>query len=182
MLTAFPNIRNKALNDQKVKANGQTSLFDNPGHGSSEKMSVNDDLPKLDEFSKTDLMLMEKRLLGFYLTDNPLSKAIDYLETKISHRIFEIDPYELQGKRIKIGGLIVNIKKVFTKKGNNEMAFISLDDQTGVIDLVIFPKIFSSFKSKLFEDNIILVMGKLDSRDDRISLIVEEIEEYQDRS
>ncbi|MFC1711230.1 DNA polymerase III subunit alpha [Patescibacteria group bacterium] len=181
MLSALESIRQKASQEQKRKENGQTSLFDNPGSGSLDAKTVSHhELPDIEEFGKSDLMALEKNLLGFYLTDNPLTKSLQALEKKVSYDIYDLDPHELAGKRIKIGGMVVRIKKVFTKRGNNEMAFVTLADQTGSLDLVVFPKIYSTYKSYLIEDKVIIVVGKLDQRDDRVSFIVEDVTELSD--
>ena len=179
MLSALASIREKAAAEQKRKADGQTSLFDNPDSGDNPgKVKAKDKLPDIDEFSHEELMALEKQLLGFYLTENPLEKVIRKLENLVSDRIFEIDPVELKGKRVKVGGIITSIRRVFTKRNNNEMAFVTIDDQTGKLDLVVFPKVFSRFKSLLVEDRVVLVVGTIDNRDDKISLLVEEIEEF----
>ena len=175
MLTSLEKIRQKAADEQKRKANGQTSLFDNPSGGA--KIKAKDEFEDIDEFAKSDLLSLEKNLLGIYLTEHPLGKALGTLEKIVSHKIFELDIHELANARVKVGGIIVSLRKVFTKRGNNEMAFVTIDDQTANLDLVVFPKIYRLVKDFLQEDRVVVVEGRLDSRDDRMSLIAEKIEE-----
>lgn len=178
MLASLEKIRQKAAQEQKRKANGQTSLFDNPGAG-IDKKPLKDELLEIDELSKSDLLALEKNLLGFYLTEHPLAQVLSTLEKVVSHRLSELDPFELSGKKVKVGGIVASIRRVFTRKGNNEMAFVTIEDQTGSLDLVIFPQIYSSVKTILVEDKVIIVEGRLDYREDRLSLIVENLEELQ---
>ncbi|PIS09711.1 DNA polymerase III subunit alpha [Candidatus Beckwithbacteria bacterium CG10_big_fil_rev_8_21_14_0_10_34_10] len=179
MLSALEKIRQKAVQEQKRQSNGQTSLFgsespakNNPG--------FKDDLPEIDEFDSSDLLSLEKKLLGIYLTDNPLTKVLARIEKETSHRLFELDAHELKDRRVKVGGKIERVKKVFTKKGNNEMAFLTLNDQTASLDLVVFPKLFNSLKTIIIEEKIVIVEGRIDYREDRMSLIVEKLREVKE--
>jgi DNA polymerase-3 subunit alpha len=70
---------------------------------------------------------------------------------------------------------VTYIKKIVTKTKNNEMAFIKLEDTTGTIEIVIFPKIFSTCVPFLKNDAVIEVSGRIDKKDDRLTLLAEEI-------
>nr|MBP6098745.1 hypothetical protein [Candidatus Levybacteria bacterium] len=85
-----------------------------------------------------------------------------------------------EGTRVKIGGLISNVKKIITKKSNSEMAFIVLEDNAGIsVECVIFPKIFEEYKSMLLRDTIVIISGKLDFKDDRPVVIVDDIRRHK---
>lgn len=157
----------------KQKSQGQASLF---GESSGAQTTVpKDELPTIDEFSKNDLMSLEKNLLGFYLTENPLSTKLALLSIEADCCIGEIDQDNLTPQqRIKVGGIITSLRVVMTKKSNSEMAFATLEDGTGKIELVIFPKIYSQFKNTWEKDHVVLVEGKLDRREeDMLTLIVD---------
>jgi DNA polymerase-3 subunit alpha len=157
----------------KQKSQGQTSLF---GESSGAQTTVpKDDLPNIDEFSKTDLMSLEKNLLGFYLTENPLSTKLALLSIEADCCLGEIDQDNFTPQqRIKVGGMITSLRVVMTKKGNSEMAFATLEDGTGKIELVIFPKIYSQFKNIWEKDHVVLIEGKLDRREEEmLTLIVD---------
>ena len=78
-----------------------------------------------------------------------------------------------------IGGMITRVSKVITRKSNNEMAFVTIGDKTGTVDLVIFPKIFNLVKDFLRQDRVIIVEGKIDVREERMNLVVEKVEEIR---
>ena len=175
MLMVLEKIRSQAAKEQERKESGQTSLFDNPGT-SDNNPAPQDKLPDIDELDHQDLLSLEKDLLGLYLTEHPLAGALKKLEKIVSHRILELDPDHLQGKKVKVGGIINKIRKVFTKRGNNEMAFVTINDQSGNLDLVIFPQTFSQVKDILVKDQVISVEGQLEKRENRVSLIVKKVE------
>lgn len=175
MMTGLEEIRQKAVLRQKQKAQGQTSLF---GNGLKEEINLDQDtLPNIDEFSKADLLSLEKNLLGFYLTEHPLADLMKKAKQLATHRVGEIDPVVNVGDKVKLAGIINQVKSFFTKKNNNEMAFVTLGDSSGTIDLVVFPNIYAETKPTWVKDKLVLVKGKVDVRDKRISVIVQEVEE-----
>lgn len=157
----------------KQKSQGQTSLFQ--GESGSEMSIPKDDLPAIDEFSKNDLMVLEKELLGFYLTENPLSSKLALLSIEVDCRLGEIDQDNFTPQqKVKVGGILTSLRIVMTKKNNSEMAFATLEDGTGKIELVIFPKVYAQFKNIWEKDHVVLVEGKLDRREeDLLTLIVD---------
>ena len=174
MLVGLDKIRRKTSLEQQRKAAGQTSLFeglkeDNP------KSAFDDKLPEVEELEKNQLLTLEKKLLGFYLTENPLASALAVLEKSISHRLDEITSSEYLGQRVKIGGIVASVRHVFTRKGNNEMAFATIEDEGGKIDLVIFPKIYGQTKDIWRTDQVVIVTGRVDFREERASVIVEKV-------
>ncbi len=177
MLSGLEKIRQKAAEEQKKKESGQTSLFDNPSHKDNPGQNIEpkDDLPQIDEFSPTELLALEKNLLGIYLSDDPHQKNLSMLKSIVSHEIFEINNFEHVGKRLTIGGVVGKIKKVYTKRGNNEMAFLNLNDKTGTIEVVIFPQLFSTAKDILQENKVVVIEGKIDFKEERLTMIAEKI-------
>ena len=82
------------------------------------------------------------------------------------------------GKSVTIGGIIVAVRKVMTKKNNEEMAFITISGITGTkIDAVVFPKLYKEKGgSSFWQTNCVVVAsGKVDNRDDKLSLVLERV-------
>jgi len=95
------------------------------------------------------------------------------MSSMISHKIEELRE-EKRSMRIKTGGMIAQIKKIFTKRGNSEMAFLTLENNFGVtIECVVFPKTYEIYKAVLLKDSIILISGKLEFKDDQPVIIVD---------
>lgn len=177
LLSALEKIRREIEQENKQKLNGQTSFFDSLK--TKEKKSdedLKDNLPQIEELAQGDLLILEKNLLGFNLTPHPFSSLLQKLNKACTHRLGDLTAHE-EGEKVKIAGIIGGIRKVFTKKGNNEMAFVTLKDGIDKLDLVVFPKVFEKYKDLLAEDKLIVVIGVVDCRDEKISLLTEKIEE-----
>lgn len=172
LLSALDRIREKALNIQKEKNNGQVSLF---GNDPQTTVSFRDDLPEVEDFSREELLSLEKELLGFYLTDHPLSSVLENLNSLRTHRIFQIDKNEHQKQKIRIGGLISDIRIVSTRKSNQEMAFVRIQDETGSLEAVVFPRVFKESKHYWQKEKIVLVDGVVEYREEKLSLLVERV-------
>ena len=112
--------------------------------------------------------------MGFYLAEHPLSGKISTVRDRISHTIAELLDVET-GEKVKIAGIVTRIKKVTTKKNNSEMIFATMEDLTGSVDCVVFPKTYELTRSYWFSDNALIIIGKIDRREDKINLLVESI-------
>src|SRR3989338_3293892 len=120
----------------------------------------------MEELSREELLMFERQFLGFYITEHPLSTHIQDLEKRVTHRINALT----QGRdAVIIGGIVTQVKKITTKNGGNEMAFVKIDDFTGTCELVVFPSVFERTKFTWTNDKVVLVKGKVSERDDRLS-------------
>lgn len=171
LLTALPVICEEAIKEKKQSQNGQFGLFD---ADEQHETLTEDRLPDIEELSKTELLKFEKELLGFYLTEHPLTPVLDRIANKVSHDIGELSLTDV-GTSVIIGGVVSNIKKIITKKSGQEMAFLKLSDLTGASEVVIFPKLYVTSKNKLLPDTILLIKGKVDARDDRLMVLANDI-------
>ena len=171
LLLGLESIRQGAADHQKISSSPQVALFSPQADAAQ---SVIDKLPEAEEFSRIDLLAFEKQLLGFYLTDHPLAEAMARIKSLVSHRIGELDADLHVNHTVTVGGVIKTVKKILTKKNNHEMAFAALDDDTGTIELIIFPKIYAANKLVWQVDQPVLVTGKVDFKN-RLSLIVDSV-------
>ncbi|MDP3998089.1 MAG: DNA polymerase III subunit alpha [bacterium] len=162
LLSAMAKIIEESHREQKRVDSGQTQLFsDTETDGSSG--GGNFELPQIEEFSRLELLAFEKELLGFYLSDHPLSDVLDILEEEVSCPITELA--EREGQTVTIGGIISAIRKITTKKANHEMAFVTIEDKTGKIDLVVFPKIWEETRLIWIKDQVVVVTGRVEQRE-----------------
>jgi DNA polymerase-3 subunit alpha len=190
---AFDNLeeRNKLLSNMemllessrenhKTKINGQKGLFEKTSF--KPKIKLKDSDPA----QKTEKLKWEKELLGLYISGHPLDRYQKAFKKshltspgklKISH-IKEITSGELKGrvKRVRIGAIITNLKKIITKNGK-PMFFLKTEDLTDKIEIIVFPKTTEKSHSTLKENNIVLISGKVDWKDNNPKIIAEEIEE-----
>lgn len=161
--------------------NGQSGLF---SIEDEEKISafVTDDSivdNNIEDFSDEERENFERDLLGFSISAKPINILLEPIQKKITHRVEDLNFEDLRGKNVKLGLVIREVRVIFTKKNNSEMAFIKAEDASGTIDLVVFPKLYLDVKSLLKDGKALLVSGKVDSKDDEFSLLCEEISEIE---
>ena len=163
---------------------GQMSLLDLMGEDAGEKSEFSLHFPDLSEFPKAELLRNEKDALGVYLSGHPLDSDKALLKEVCTRkaRDFSEEAQELQKEDgIKddelciIGGMLAGINKRITKK-NDMMAFLTVEDNTGTVEAVAFPRIFEQAKEFLEEDRKIFVKGRIQKKDEgEAKLIAEKI-------
>jgi len=160
---------------QKSKRNGQTSIFDLFEENSQVKNSTNyqERLPDISEFSKNELLAMEKEMLGLYISYHPLNDYRERLKKIITTTSIELT--NLSDKsRVVLAGVISNLKRKSTKNGNL-MAFITLEDLEGSVEIIAFPKVYEKCKEMIKNDDIIIVEGHIDVTEGKTKIIAEKI-------
>jgi DNA polymerase-3 subunit alpha len=147
---------------QEVNAQGQTDIFGMMSEPGARALSIElkKDIPPATNMEK---LTWEKEYLGLYVSGHPLKGLRKYLAKKII--LIEQLTKKNIGKTVKLGGLLTQIKRVFTKAGSY-MAYATLEDPTGRIEVVIFPKVFSQFQNILKDDHLFMMEGRLDLRRD----------------
>lgn len=174
LLIAFPDIVNQINQLKKQASEGQGSLFGDEENVKDESLSM----VEVDDFTKEEKLGFEKEFLGFYLTSHPHMDVLIKIKPLITHELEILMEEEQQGIRVKIGGIIESAKKIFTKKSNAEMAFLTISNEKGFqIECIIFPKVFERHKSLLLNDTVIVLEGRLDNKNEKKVIIVETITE-----
>lgn len=173
MLSNIEKILEYARESQKTKTNGQTGLFDG--------MSFNNHihLPDTTPASEKERLTWEKELLGLFISSHPLNGFEKLLEKKVVS-IAKLSGNGLRrNARVKIGGIISNIKKIITRTGK-PMLFVNVEDLSSKMEVIVFPNIIARNPSIFQENKIVMVSGRLDSKDGIQKIICEEIEEILD--
>lgn len=168
LLEALSGMMDQAHKQKKAIAAGQASLFDDD----SDNGSPQDTLPHVNELAKEQLLAFEKELLGFYLTEHPFAHVFNALKQSGALQLSDITPAQV-GSRVHVTGIVSSVKKITTKSGNNEMAFVKLEDLNAMIEVVIFPKVYVQTLDLWFNDTLVTVSGKVDEKDDRLTILVD---------
>jgi len=150
-----------AIRKKESRKYGQASLFDSSGEVEFREPVLEDtpDWPELEHLKN------EKELLGFYFSGHPMDKYRKIWEKAVTLDLSKPDRAS-PDKSYNLIGMIKSIRTIFTKKGT-KMAFALLEDFRGGIELVIFTAAYEKYQSKLVEDTVVAVTGKVDlSRDD----------------
>ena len=153
---------------KKDEEKGMVGLF-----GEEEDVGNTITLPEIEEFDRKQILSWEKELMGIYLSDHPLKTVMNELIIKRTHQVGELDPNEHVGRQVILAGMITSVRKIFTRKNNSEMAFVKFEDETGNLEVIVFPKVFSENKEVWKEDQIIAVKGKIDNKDGAIKVLAD---------
>jgi len=132
------------------------------------------------EFEEEELQNLERELLGFSLSAKPVSELLAEVSSLASHKIHEILSAEEKLEKVKIAAVVDEVRVIITKKSGQEMAFVKVTDDTGRLNLVVFPSIYQAIKELLVDNKVLLISGKVDYRDDEPSIIVDEIMSSKD--
>ena len=180
LLAAYERIIEGVQQDRRRNIAGQVSLFNSFDETLPETMK-NDVLPDVKEFSDKYLLAFEKEMLGIYLSGHPLSEyeeLINRISTVNSSDLKEIGENNgveglRDGQRITIPGIVIK-KQDKTTKNNNLMAFLTLEDMFGTIEVIVFPGVYDRCIQYLFEDNIVIVVGKINLKEEEEPKIIAE--------
>lgn len=150
---------------QRDRDNGQLGLF-----GDNQSFGMEDiPLPDLPEFPKRMILQNEKELIGFYVTDHPLSEYKEVLKRYMPLHQFSTDTQIADGTFVNVAGIISSCKIRTTKRGDT-MAILTLEDFTGRFPVIIFSKVYHDYLKDIYEDNVIAIEGRfnVDERESKI--------------
>ena len=162
LMLQYQSIIDSVQSGLKNNVPGQSNLFD---MFESNDENDRDDFTRREEFDKSELLRMEKEVLGIYLSDHPLraySSIIDQYSNFFTGDL-EDDAYNeknFDGKRVKVVGIIESINKKFTKN-QKIMEFVKFEDLYGTMELIVFPQKYEQYSEILNEDEILIVGGRL---------------------
>jgi DNA polymerase III subunit alpha len=178
LLTVFEHIIDTTVKRRREREKGVMSLFGDwgdgdgaeaAGGGSSDGFDERTGIPDL-AFDKTEQLRYEKEMLGLYVSDHPLFGVEAALRRKVEQSVLDLQTME-DGANVVVGGVITNLARKFTKKGD-QMAVFLLEDLDASIEVTIFPRTLAEQGHKLEDDLIVAVKGRLDRRDEsRFGLI-----------
>ncbi|MCK9368448.1 DNA polymerase III subunit alpha [Candidatus Dojkabacteria bacterium] len=167
LISIIPQILDKTKKIQQNAALGQIDLF--AGNGKGENIVSFTDIPQDIKTSTHELLHWEKDLLGLYFSSHPLNNLKEFFASKNVVTITELKNKK-GGEMVVLGALISNVKRISTKN-KERMAFLSLEDKTGAVDAIVFPKTYDEVKDT-FKPNIpMLIAGRVNIRDGQISII-----------
>lgn len=203
LMASFEDILDTISGMSKKNIQGQVSMFDfgkTEESNDMEKLKYN--YTTLKEYTDQELLSMEKEMLGIYISGHPLEKYREQIAKQANINTLQIREFEqlsqaementelldnrgqiklLQdGQFVKFAGIITSIKKKYTKN-NKIMAFATLEDLYGSIEVIIFENCYLQCSNELIDENIVLVEGRLSIREDEDTKIVaREIKKFED--
>ncbi len=184
MLQVYESALEANQNARKKNVAGQMSLFDMMGSGPDNLMKeAGLEYPRLQDCPLRARLQMEKEATGVYMSGHPLDEWKDAMK-KLSFSSAELPKLEempdhglsQDGRMVEMGGILTEVKGKATKKGDY-MAFLTLEDLTGQIECLVFPRTFEKYQTLLQEDATVVISGRLSIREDEApKLLAERIE------
>lgn len=175
-LLIAPELLDQRSKERKNTMEGQITLFDLAGE--EEKSNYQITFPDVGEFGKEDLLAFEKETLGIYVSGHPLEA---YEETWRNHITavtvdFIVDEETQKtnvqdGAYVTIGGMITG-KNVKTTRNNKMMAFLTLEDLVGSVEVIVFPKDYESKRELFVEDSKVFIQGRASVGDDPVGKLI----------
>ncbi|MDR0676563.1 MAG: DNA polymerase III subunit alpha [Elusimicrobiota bacterium] len=175
LFEGFEFIMTNVNRTNKDSKKGQFSFFEQIEGFSKESKEK---LPDIPEWSESILLSYEKDALGFYITGHPLVNLQKDIQLFSKFSIQDIYDKKISNE-VKIVGFISNLKKMKTKKGDI-MCFLTLEDLKGQIEVLVFPKIYAKYETSFDKDDIVFIKGKIDSKDEKITIIADEIMQFSE--
>ncbi len=180
LMMIYVQVLDDVAQNKKRIMTGQISLFDFAGE--EEKTDYEIRLPDTGEYTIEQKLAFEKEVMGIYVSGHPLEAYTDLLKKNITATTldFAVDE-ETNEVKVKDGGMatvggIITGKTVKTTRTNSMMAFITLEDMVGAVEIIVFPKDYERYKILLNEDNKVMVRGKIAVEEDKpAKLICQEI-------
>ena len=170
----------KAQQDAQI---GQGSIFDlgidlaGGGEGGGNSRPTHAPIPP-GEFEQNELLAMEKESIGLYISAHPLKQLSVAMSTKTDVNLGGVGECK-DGERVTIGGMISQVKRLRTKKGD-PMVFATLEDLHGSVELVIFADTLEESGSAVEQDAVVLIKGKVDHKDaSRTCVVVSSVDRFE---
>lgn len=183
-MIVYASVIDSIQKERKNEIAGQMSLMDLLGE--EEQQSFQISYPDVGEYEKEQKLAMEKEVLGIYVSGHPLEDDIERLERSVTAHTSDFVIDEETGKTkihdresCIIGGLISEMSVKLTKKNQN-MAFITLEDLRGTVEVVVFPRQYATYQSLLREDAKVFIKGTTQISEEESKVICNQIISFED--
>jgi DNA polymerase-3 subunit alpha len=134
------------------------------------------ELPEVDPAPQNQRLAWEKEHLGIYLSENPLKEVGPLIRAAVPNQIGNLS-LQMEGRRVKIGGILSEIKKINTRSGQ-PMAFAKIEDLSGKTEILVFPRLLADTSELWASDNLLIVEGKISTKDNEVKLLADKAERF----
>ena len=184
-MTVYTQIIDSINQDKKHTMAGQLSLFDIASEEDKKEFEIR--MPQASEYPKETILTFEKEVLGIYLSGHPLERYRNMMEKMISAKTSDFQPDDETGipevydnQKVIVGGMITD-KTIKYTKNNKVMAFLTVEDLVGTVEVVVFPRDYEKCQMFLNEDARLFIQGRVSAEDDKASkLILEKVRLFDD--
>ena len=186
-MIVFGQIVDDISRNKKQSMAGQLSLFDIASEEDKKEFEIR--MPNVEEYDKETILAYEKEVLGIYLSGHPLERYRNMMEKMISARTIDFQPTDedeedenhvRDNQKVIIGGMIVE-KNIKYTKTNKVMAFLTVEDLLGTVEVMVFPRDYEKWQNMINEDARVFIQGRVSAEEDKASkLILEKVRAFSD--
>ena len=184
-MLVYGQIVDSIAQEKKNSFAGQMSLFDLVSEEDKKDYEIR--MPDVEEYDKDMVLAFEKDVLGIYLSGHPLEKYRNIMEKMISARTIDFQPDDetgipkvYDGQKVIVGGMITE-KTIKYTRNNKVMAFLTMEDLMGTVEIVVFPRDYEKWQTMINEDARVFIQGRVNAEDDKPSkLILEKVRTFED--
>lgn len=173
---SYISIMDGVNQEKKGTLSGQMSLFDFASPEEQKELEVK--MPDVGEYEKEEILGFEKEVLGVYISGHPLEEYVETLEKNITRTTadFEVVDGETEPKvkdqeRAVIGGMITG-RTVKATRTNNMMAFLTVEDLYGTVEVIVFPRDYEKYRTLLEEDTKVFIQGRVTVEEDKPAKLI----------
>ena len=177
MMMVYAYVLDEVTREKKENITGQMSLFD--FFSEEEKKEYEIQYPDVGEFEQSQKLAFEKEVLGIYVSGHPLQDYMASMEKQITAKTTDFEPDEesglavvRDGRNYIVGGLISNVTVKLTKTNQN-MAFVTLEDLYGTVEVILFPRDYQKYRDLLVMDTAVYVKGRASVSEENGKLVAE---------
>ncbi len=169
LLAALDDALEYGARRQRQQAAAQTGLF-----GDAAEFEQPPALPQVAPLDRRELLRMEREMLGLYVTDHPVRAWEDRLRPHVRHRVAELG--ELPDREpVALGGVLSHVRPMTSKKDGSRFAVATLEDLTGAVEVVVWPKTYERCAEVLYVDAVVVVRGRLDATESKPRVLADEV-------
>ena len=184
-MNVYGRIVDSIAQEKKNSFAGQMSLFDLVSEEDKKDCEIR--MPDVDEYDKEMILAFEKEVLGIYLSGHPLESYREIMDKMISAKTTDFQPDEesglpkvYDGQKVIIGGMVTERTIKYTRT-NKVMAFLTVEDLVGTVEVVVFPRDYEKWQTLITDDARVFIQGRVNAEDDRPSkLILEKVHSFED--
>ena len=176
-MAAYPSLLDSVNREKKESFSGQMSLFDLMGEEDRKKMEFQ--YPEISEYDEDEKLALEKEVLGIYVSGHPLQQYMDSISRQITAKTTDFEPDEDTGRTLAqdnlhyvLGGMVSDVVTKITKTNQN-MAFVTLEDLYGSLEILVFPRDYEKYRDLLQVDRRLYIKGRATVSEESGKLIAE---------
>lgn len=173
MLSGYENLLSHIDAEKKRNLSGQMSLFG----GFEDAAETEETIPQLSDFSLREKLNMEKETTGLYLSGHPMNEYDEAVQSMNASTVLEIKHMDAGGegsnKRVRLCGIVLN-KRTKTTKSNEVMAFVTVEDTTGSLEVLVFPRTLAEYGGLININDAVVLEARISSREDEETKLVAE--------